>query len=167
MSFGQKWQNSITEQMNSKQENRTNINHMIKEKRGTTLIKQNKARYKYFRELNQRVLGFTEESYFWMLFEKGNELIRHEACETEEFIQEILYTEGYFWPWFVNQWNIADEEFVFRYELEKIDEVIAQSTRDAILENYMKFHHDRLYSNDTERGYMHVISELVKSSTHA
>lgn len=134
-------------------------------KRGLTWAQQQKVRHDCNRALIMRLCGISEYQYFWMIVEAGMEFIKTTSCgEYDTFQKEVVYNKKYYWPWFSNQWKIADAEFIFQYKLDEFnDEPIAEATHLAIKQAYEQFHADWNGSAQMERGYDLTISQLIKN----
>lgn len=128
--------------------------------------KKQKLEFDYHRDIIINICQLSQHDYFWNIVNSGLEYITRLSGEYGEFEKTVVYTKGYFWPWFINQWNVANIEFVMQFEIEKVEEPIAAATRKAIYEHYIKFHSDRLNSVQTSKGYDLTISQLIKNQVY-
>lgn len=123
-----------------------------------------KDRFEKCKSIIMTLCDLSDYEYFWLVVNVGVHYIHKTSGKYEQFEQEVVYTPGHFWPWFTNQWNMANEEFIMHYELDKVSEPIAQATSKAILRHYLVFQKEHLSSEPMEKGYEFTISQLIKTS---
>lgn len=125
----------------------------------------NRIKYMYNRELITDVLGWTIEMMEELKIETGCEFIESKLQDYPGIIAEVKYTPGFFWPWFMNQWALRDEEFVLCYGLEsfttRMDE-IAHATRQELMKMYCEWHQEAMSMAPMERGFEDVLNRLIK-----
>jgi hypothetical protein len=92
-----------------------------------------KAEYEMFQWIIEMVTGIDSDFFKEFIYEAGVLFAQNNNCE------KFIYSADY-WNWFVNQWNITNEDFVRKMQLHKlIDYPIALAFRIAIWDKYCEY----------------------------
>jgi hypothetical protein len=130
----------------------------------------NRIKYMYCRELITDVLGWTIDMMELLKLECGCELIETRLQDYPGIIEDVKYTKGFFWPWFMNQWALRDEEFVLCYGLESFTErmdQIALATRHELMKMYCEWHQEAMTMAPMVNGFEDVLNRLIKRLRYA
>lgn len=130
-----------------------------------SLIEKNKVKYIYCRELISDTIGLSPEQIELIKFEVGCEFIEEKLNEDVLVAQDVKYTKGFFWPWFMNQWHLRDEEFVLSYHLESYIPYLHELNEDermGFLRAYCEWHHEAMKLAPMQNGFDAMLSKLIK-----
>ncbi|CAN5310077.1 hypothetical protein BH09BAC1_BH09BAC1_14380 [soil metagenome] len=108
-------------------------------------------------------LGISEYTMFWESFEMGREYLRLQ-CQGDEWGIEMLKSEPMYWAWWRNQWCIRDEAFINSQGIGTIAKIY-DGQQEALRLKYWHRHRYAMKLDFTEKGYLEVVSELVRQST--
>lgn len=118
-------------------------------------------------EMLNAILGFDDEQCFWLRVNEGLRFLRAE-CQGDLQGVEMLQSERFYWNWFINQWQIRDEQFIEMNELHELSIYeLNRIERTRLRIQYEYFHANGIRGEEMSVGYQHIISEVVKKETRA
>lgn len=129
--------------------------------------KKNKE-YAMHRDLICQLTGMDDFHMNNMILEAGVDYVEGHCVDYQDIRNQLLYTHGVFWNWWLNQWKIRDESFVLSKKLGKYyGENLAPKFKELMLEIYVKWHHDdMMYNSNIELGYHKCIESLRFHEIH-
>lgn len=129
----------------------------------TTIVETNRRKYQYCRALIADVLGWSIDYLHELAHECGCEYVEISLPDYPGIQDDVKFTPGFFWPWFMNQWNLRDEEFVLTYNLEAfIDQTIATATREYLIKMYCEWHQEALTMDPMTDGFYKQLEKIIK-----
>jgi hypothetical protein len=116
--------------------------------------------YGLYRELICQALGIDEFDLLNAVFDCGLEYV-DEAVKEQAGRISILYS-GDFWRWWVNQWNLRNEDFVLKYQLYQLaGEKMSYGTSVALFNQYFTLHECQLYNKVTHASFANLVSKIT------
>lgn len=79
-----------------------------------------KGKYKANKQLILECCGITEDAYNSIVYECGITWVANHVWNSEEVITHVTAQE-YYWHWFINQWNMREDEFLCDHTLYVMD----------------------------------------------
>lgn len=131
-------------------------------------VEKNRVKYMYCREIIVDVLGWNVHMMEELKIECGCQYIEGKLQDYPAIVEDVKYTPGFFWPWFMNQWALRDEEFVLCYNLEAFIGTLdnmATATRHELMEIYCKWHQDAIPMAPMQNGFDDMLHRLIKHLT--
>lgn len=126
-------------------------------------------------ELLLDAMQMTADEHFKLIVETGCEFLKFQ-CGNDTEGYEMLKVEQFYWSWFVNQWNMRNEDFRAQNEETLIAEALFDykafgfwvngSPEMAVehLQAHYKEYHTRkcFYTEHMHTGYLSIVSSVVK-----
>lgn len=117
------------------------------------------------REAVRHLLGWTEESMSWFIYNQGLRYLKLYLLNNQHDIS-ILEANKIFWAWWKNHWNNRDRDFLI---LHKNHPVRDRAIREQLYQHYNdgKMLADSIHPNSVvlHETYACMITELVKTET--
>lgn len=135
-----------------------------------TAINTTKTKYQVNKEQVLQCTGMDRGNYNVIVHDTAIEWIKTTISEHDEDVQRLTHNPK-FWKWWINQWNIRDEVFLYEY----IGFIIAKDDHSSFLLYAWEKVHDvktidtypstatmqQLY-DDVMRGTMHQVQKEIK-----
>lgn len=99
----------------------------------------------------KEVMGLSDEAYFWMVVDAGNQYIDRTATWTD-LGKDMLRQWPQFWNWFRQRWETLDVQLLAN---------MAMEMETMTLDNYLRFHHKSLGSELPRNFWTAINNEVV------
>jgi hypothetical protein len=122
-----------------------------------------KEQYKQNRALLCHCMGVDETFFFTLILEAGIEFIEEQTENYPDVRNQILYTPGLFWPWWTNQWNLRDQDFIYENALDDLEgQDIAQEFSRSLFRTYLQTQQQEISSNEImSKGYDSMLQKMI------
>jgi hypothetical protein len=112
------------------------------------------------RVLIQQLLGYDDTGYYDYRFSVGEDFlrVRCEGLKTEFFYKLLANTD--YWTWFINQWNLRDEQFINTHHVTDVLEGGNEELITALRRLYYDTHFIAVNGKVLNTGYYSMLEYI-------
>ena len=121
--------------------------------------------YRANKVMIMKVAGIDELELHNFILELGCEFIEHNCGDYYHIRDQILFTPGVFWNWWLNHWYLRDQEFIGSHQIVRFSNSnrIAKNFKEYLRTSYLAYHRNAVYDDSfVTNGYYTDVFQKVR-----